>query len=96
MKKLPLMGQKTQTSNQPGVPYLKAIKLIDKHAKKRQSGIVPFSEARKVLSWLFHFDREESRKFIIELRKLGLVSYHPYHGIKILVGGASEQYSGAA
>jgi hypothetical protein len=84
MRRCELIGQKRQGQNKPSIVHIKGVDLIGCHAKSRPSGIIPFCEVRKVLAWLYHLDRLESRQFIGELRFFELISYHPYHGIKLL------------
>ncbi len=68
---------------QPGIVYQKAVRLLEKHASRRR-GVIPFPEARHVLSWLYHLDKKEAMQFLKELRELKLIEWIPYHGIKIL------------
>jgi hypothetical protein len=84
-------AQKAQNQSEPSISHLKAMKLIERHASKRQSGLITFPEVRKILSWLYHLNRSESKQFLMELKFLGLIYYHPYHGIKIREGTNDEK-----
>ncbi len=66
-----------------GVAYAKAITLLERHTVKSRGGIISFAECRRVLSWLYHFDREEVFVFLDELQAQGLCRVVPYKGVKI-------------
>ncbi len=63
--------------------HRKARKLIVLHAKKTSGGIYSFSECRRVLAWLFHFDADEVFAFLGEMEEQGICKIIPYHGIRI-------------
>lgn len=68
----------------PGsIAHMKALILIQRHAKKTSGGIYSFAECRKVLAWLFHLDADEVFAFLGEMEKENLVKIIPFHGIRI-------------
>jgi hypothetical protein len=75
----------TTNKTQPSwdTAHRKARKLIVLHAKKTSGGIYPFAECRKVLAWLFHFERGEVFAFLGEMEEQGLCRIIPYHGVRI-------------
>jgi hypothetical protein len=83
-----LVAQKEQTQNQikTSIAHEKAWSLLDKHAKKRASGIIPFPEIFKVLGWGLRLKKPESKKFIQEMRRVGLIEFFPFHGIRLIEG----------
>jgi hypothetical protein len=71
--------------HRPSVAHLKALRFLREHATPRtKTGLVSFPAARQVLSWLFHLDKKEAGAFLREMEKGGLVTFHAYHGIKIM------------
>jgi len=70
--------------NNPSVAHIKACGYLVKHGVKRSSGIIPYPEVKRVLSWLFHFNKSESWEFIAELQSSKLIKRYPYHGILVL------------
>jgi hypothetical protein len=75
----PVPANKSQTY---GVAHIKAITLLEKHAIK-SAGLISFPECRRVLSWLYHFDRCEVFAFLVELEAKGMCQIIPYRGVKI-------------
>ena len=76
-----LLAYKDQSTS---VLHKKALRLLNRHARKTSGGIITFPEARRVLSWLFHLSKSESREFLKELTRAGLIEVKPFHGIRIL------------
>ena len=74
-------GYKTQTY---GVAHHKALPHLAERAKRYQGKILPFPQARLVLSWLFRLSKEESWLFLKEMQSLGLIQMVPHRGIRIL------------
>lgn len=72
------------------VAYSKAVTLLKKHGRKTGSGTIPYAECCRILSWLFHLNREETFIFLGELEEFGLVRQVPYHGIKISSEGKKK------
>ncbi len=70
-------------SQPPGVAYSKALILINKHAIKSSGGLISFAECRRVLSWLYHLNRNEVYLFLAELEEQGLCKVVPFRGVKI-------------
>ncbi len=66
-----------------GVVYIKAVTLLEKHAIKSGNGLISFPECRRVLSWLYHLDKEEAFVFLGELEAQGMCRIIPYRGVKI-------------
>lgn len=68
---------------QPGIAYAKAVALIGKHAVRDSGGVISYAECRRVLSWLYHLNREEVFVFLGELESRGLCIVIPYRGIRL-------------
>lgn len=66
-----------------GVVYEKTIELLKKHAHKNRKGIISFPDANRILSWLFHLNKQETAALFGELKDKGLITVYPYHGIVI-------------
>jgi hypothetical protein len=84
-----LIAQKEQGSNKikPSVAHVKAVRLLDKHATKQPSGLIRLPEVFRVLGWLYHLSKSEAKRFIKELKCLGLIEFFPFHGVKLKRGG---------
>lgn len=66
-----------------GIAYSKAITLLKRHAIKSGGGLISFAECRRVMSWLYHLDREEVFIFLAELEAQDLIKVIPFRGVKI-------------
>lgn len=64
----------------PGVAQRKALILLERHARQSR-GLISFPECRRVLSHLYHFDREEVFAFLTEMEQQGLCTIIPFHGV---------------
>ncbi len=66
-----------------GVVYEKTVELLKKHAPRNGKGIISFHDANRVLSWLFHLNKQETAALIDELKEKELITVYPYHGIAV-------------
>ncbi len=66
-----------------GVVYEKTIELLKKHARRNRKGIISFPDANRILSWLFHLNKQETAALIDELKEKELITVYPYHGIAL-------------
>lgn len=80
MEKNDRIGYKTDACS---VLHSKIIKALNEKAMKRNA-IIPYPEVNKVMSWLFHLNRQDRQKLLFELEKLGLIKNYAFHGIRIL------------
>lgn len=67
----------------PNIAIEKALSLLDKHAVKTSGRIISFKECRRILGWLYHFNKQETERFLFEVKELGLIERKSYHGIRI-------------
>jgi len=65
------------------VAYAKALPRLAERARLHRGGILPFKQARLILSWLYRFSKEESTRFLKEMHEAGLIRIIPHRGIKI-------------
>lgn len=82
---LDLIAHKDQghESGPPSIAHKKALQLIGSHATPSRSGIIGFKDVFKVLGWLYHLTRNESKTLIKEMEAAGLVEFVPFHGVRI-------------
>lgn len=78
-------------SQPPGIAYSKALTLLERHAIKSGGGLISFPECRRVLSWLYHLDREEVYLFLAELEEQGMCKVVPFRDVKISSGRQKSQ-----
>ncbi len=71
------------TEASASVLHTKVILSLQKHCFRDGSGLIPLSEVNRVLSWLYHCDKNERHSPLYELQKLNLIEVKPYHGIRI-------------
>lgn len=67
-----------------GVPYRKARALFERHSTKTSGGIIPFPETMSILSYLYHFNKNEGFEFLYEMEAQGLCRIITGHGIILL------------
>ena len=82
MKGLVLQAQKGKGC--PSIVHKKAVKILNRCKDKTPSGIIRFPDVYHTLSWMFHLNKRESRKFIKELENYGFIKIVPFNGIRIL------------
>ncbi len=64
------------------VIHAKILTELENRAEKRNS-IIPFPEINRILTWLFHCNKQERERVEEELRELGMVEVVAFHGWRI-------------
>ena len=63
------------------VVHRKALQELSK--KRSKNGLIRFSEVNHLLSWLFHLNKKETREFLKEMERAGLIEIVPHNGVRI-------------
>lgn len=74
-----LAGLKFQRGS---VIHTKILTELENRAQKRND-IIPFPEVNRILTWLFHANKQEREQVEKELGELGMIEVIPYHGWRI-------------
>ena len=65
--------------------HVKALIALQRHGKPGRTGLIAFPAARQALSWILHLNKAEAKAVLRELADQGLISHHPFNGIRLLL-----------